>query len=65
MKITTNRICAGEYVVTDGKKKINISRIDFGYGPEWVASCGSDSTDPLPTKRDAVFQAELWITEPA
>lgn len=65
MKITTNRICSGEYVVTDGKTKVSVSRIDFGYGDEWIAAIGNRSIDPVPTKREAVFQAELMISEPA
>lgn len=63
MTIQTKRICPGEYVVTDGRNQISVSCIDFGHGREWIAARGSRSTDPLPTKREAVFQAGLMLNE--
>ena len=63
-KIKTKRNSAGEYTVTDGRYKVNISKIDYGYGPEWIAALNGSMntyTDPLPTKRDAVRNAEIMI----
>lgn len=64
--IVTKRKCAGEYKVTNGERTVFVSKINFGYGDEWVAAAEWDNTlytDPLPTKREAVYNARLFIIE--
>jgi hypothetical protein len=58
----TTRSSAGEYSVTDGKRIVRVSYFEHLKG--WVAAAEWDRclyTDPLPTKRDAVFNATLML----
>lgn len=55
---TVTRTAPGFYVLSDGARAVNIIRNEELAGPDkWVAYATWDrylSTDPLPTKRDAV-----------
>lgn len=68
MKIKVKRICAGEYECTNGDKTVSISRLHFWDGPGWIAAATwrqDTYTDPLRTKRDAVYNAKLMLEEAA
>lgn len=68
MKITSTKICAGLYKVTDGKNTVTVHRADEGsWAGLWVASADWDRhrmTDPLDTKRDAMFDARNMLKTP-
>lgn len=64
--IKTHRICAGEYKVTDGTRTVNISKVPFWDGEQWIAAAEWDQgryTDPVPTKRDAVQSAKQMLLD--
>lgn len=74
LKTKTTRICAGEYEVrpvSDFRphRKVSVSRVHYpGDGAYWIAAAAWDPhryTDPLPTKRDAVFNANAMLNDEA
>lgn len=64
--IRTTRVCAGEYVVSNGTKRVRVTKVQYpNDGVYWIAAAEWDAgqyTDPLFTKRDAVFNAIIMIT---
>jgi len=58
----TIRHCAGMYERTDGVRSVSVRFYEHVSG--WIASAQWDGhlhTDPLPTKRDAVHNADHMI----
>lgn len=58
----TKRISAGDYTRSEGKNSVRISYEDCWGG--WVAVAKWDRllyTDPLPTKRDAIRNADRML----
>jgi hypothetical protein len=70
MNTKTIKICAGEYEVRplplrSGNLAVSISRVEYWDGPAWIAAAMWDNaryTDPLRTKRDAVFNARVMLS---
>lgn len=61
---TTRKVCAGEYVRHDGRREVRVFYHDLCKG--WMAAAEWDRslyTDIVPTKRDAVFNADLMLAE--
>lgn len=67
--IKTTRICAGEYIVHDStdfrpSRQVRICKVYYpNDGEYWIAAPRFDSntSDPLPTKRDAVSAAKYML----
>jgi len=61
---TTRKVCAGEYVRHDGFREVRVFYHDLCKG--WMAAAEWDRslyTDIVQTKRDAVFNADIMISE--
>jgi hypothetical protein len=65
MTVKITRRHEGSYVATDGVRTVSILRIDEWQGSDkWQARADWANdlyTDPLPTKRVAVFNAKLML----
>ena len=62
MALRTKKECAGSYVRTDGKREVSVRFFDHLNG--WIAAAKWDChllTDPVQTKRDAVFNADAML----
>jgi hypothetical protein len=62
----TKRICSGAYKVVDGLNTVHVTRVEYPDGIYWIAAANWDRdllTDPLPTKREAIFNAQHMLTE--
>lgn len=54
------RVCAGEYEVGNGVRTVRVTKVRYPDGTYWIAAANWDRwlmTDPLYTKREAVFNA--------
>lgn len=66
-KFKTTRICAGEYEVSDGTRKVRVTQVQYHDGKWWIAAADWNSeryTDPLETKRYAVEIAHDMLNDP-
>ena len=69
LKTATKRICAGEYeIVVPGdirmNRKVRVTKVHYpGDGLYWIAAplFDSNTSDPLPTKRDAIAAARYML----
>lgn len=66
MDFWTTKECAGSYVRTDGSQKVSVQYFDHLDG--WIAKAEWDRflmTDPVPTKREAVLNADHMLLSKA
>jgi len=62
MAIKTKKEGAGSYIRTDGNREVSVKFFEHLSG--WIAAAKWDChlyTDPVPTKRDAVFNADAML----
>ena len=64
-KFKTTRVCSGEYTVQDSSGRfVRVCRVYYPHdGTYWIAAPDFDNntSDPLPTKRDAVQTAHYML----
>ena len=62
MATMTTKHAVGSYIRTDGKRSVSITYFDHLKG--WIAAAEWDRhlfTDPVPTKRDAILNADSML----